>query len=107
MSVLFKKYTNSKYMAQDIRRAMVCYFSKTAFDLMRKQPSKEDVEQYIAGLFDIEENRQLIFGKGKMVKVFATTLFGQTNGTNEHKDLFVNALMKHNKTIYQPLLTGI
>ena len=96
-------------MAQDIKRGFLACFSNTTFDLMRKHPSKDDMEKYITGLFDIEVNRQLVFKTGKIVKVFRETLFEQAKAStgNEYKEIFVNALLKHKKETYEPLLEDL
>jgi len=104
---VFKTYKNSKYMAQDIKRAMICCSSNTTFDVLKVIPKQEDVEKYIVGLFDIEANRQLIFRKGKAVQVFRDTLFGGAGTECERKKIFVNALLNHNKTVYQTLLADM
>ena len=104
---LYKVYTNSKYMAQDIRECIRCYFSKANFGPIRKTPSEIDVSNYIIGLFDIDENRKLVFGKGKMAATFRETLFGKGDRQVQTKELFVKALTTHDGSTYEPLLKEI
>ena len=101
------EYKNAKNMARDIKMVIDCQNSKSFCSRIRKRPEDQDAEQFITGLFDIEENRLLIFREGKVIKIFHDTLFGSKRKGPSYKRLFLDALLAHDRAIYEPLLSDM
>jgi hypothetical protein len=103
-----RTYTNQRDLAKTIRNCLLHARSKSYDENIGKRlEGIQDAKEYITSLFDIDENRLLVFKNGSAGGIFRNTLFSARRTRGENMKIFIDALLNHDKDTYTSLLADL